>query len=224
VSNLRKLLLCLLAIGFVAGSQGNLHSAVRYVGAPADPGVTLSSGTVILAKLLTNLDAEKCKPGDRVEAEITRDISQDHKVVVKKGSRLTGHVVGLSLSSNEKPQSRLGIVFENISIKNGGQIQVAVSLRALAREPQLQQQYELYDGRGTAATEITAGAALGGSVGGSLPNGELRPEDSGVYGLPGLSLAIMTTNKGLKLTIVTSADQNVRLAKGTQILLQVIGK
>ncbi len=224
MSNLRKLLLCLLAIVFVAGGPANSLSTVRYMGAPVDPGMTLSTGTVILAKLLTSLDAEKCKPSDRVDAEVTRDVSQDHKVVVKRGSHLTGHIVGISLSSDERPQSRLGMLFDNISAKNAGQIPVVLSLRAIARESQLQQQYELYDGRGTAATEITAGAATGGSVGGALPNGELRPEDSGVYGIPGLSLAIMTTDKGLKLTIVTSADQNVRLAKGTQMALQVIGK
>jgi hypothetical protein len=143
-------------------------------------------------------------------------------VVVKRGSRLSGHVVGISLSADEKPQSRLGFLFDTISAKNGGQMQVTLSLRALARQPQLQNQYELYDGRGTAATEITAGAATGGSIGGALPNGELRPEDSGVYGIPGVSLGIMTTDKGVKLTIVKGVDQNVRLAKGTQMLLEVI--
>lgn len=119
------------------------------MGAPVDPGMTLSTGTVILAKLLTSLDAEKCKPSDRVDAEVTRDVSQDHKVVVKRGSHLTGHIVGISLSSDERPQSRLGMLFDNISAKNAGQIPVVLSLRAIARESQLQQQYELYDGRGT---------------------------------------------------------------------------
>ncbi len=224
MSNLGKLMLCLLTMAFAASSQVNSFGAVPHGNAPVDSKAALSLGTTILAKLLTTLDAEKCKPGDAVEAEITRDVTQDHKVVAKKGSRLTGHVVGIGLSSDQKPQSRLGFIFDNISVKNGGRIPVALSLRALAREPQLQQQYELYDGRGTAATEITAGAATGGSVGGALPNGELRLEDSGVYGIPGLSLAVMTTDKGLKLTIVTSADGNVRLARGTQMALQVIGK
>ena len=224
MSNLGKLMLCLLTMAFAASSQVNSFGAVPHGNAPVDSKAALSLGTTILAKLLTTLDAEKCKPGDAVEAEITRDVTQDHKVVAKKGSRLTGHVVGIGLSSDQKPQSRLGFIFDNISVKNGGR-DPSCSIASGARtRTAAAATIRALRGRGTAATEITAGAATGGSVGGALPNGELRLEDSGVYGIPGLSLAVMTTDKGLKLTIVTSADGNVRLARGTQMALQVIGK
>ena len=76
MSNVRRLQVCLLVLVFVAGSQGKSFTACRCAGAPVYSKAPLSNGTVIFAKLLTNLDAEKCKPGDAVEAEITRDVSR----------------------------------------------------------------------------------------------------------------------------------------------------
>jgi len=50
----------------------------------------------------------------------------------------------------------------------------------------------------------------------------LRPEDSGVYGIPGLSLALMTTKDGSQFPILVSTSESVRLAKGTQMILRVV--
>jgi hypothetical protein len=71
------------------------------------------------------------------------------------------------------------------------------------------------------ATEITA-ATAGGDIGGPLPEGLLRPEDSGVYGIAGLSLAVLTTETGSQFPVLKSAGENIRLAKGTQMVLRVV--
>jgi hypothetical protein len=85
----------------------------------------LSTGTTVVAKLLANLDSRTCKPGDPVEAEVTRDVSQNHKVVLKAGARVIGHVVALDASSTHSPESRIAISFNSISTKGGEHTQIS---------------------------------------------------------------------------------------------------
>jgi hypothetical protein len=189
-------------------------------GAAAKPAI-LSIGTTVVAKLLTNIDSGTCKPGDRVEAEVTRDVSQNHKVVLKAGTRVIGHVVAFDTSSAHKPETRIAISFNSISMKGGEQAQISFVIQALAIAPRLKEKNELQDGRGMVATEITA-ATAGGDIGGPLSEGMLRPEDSGVYGIADLSVAVMTTETGSQFPILKSASENIRLAKGTQMVLRVV--
>ena len=202
------------------------HSAVASQAATAS-GVTakpatLSVGTTVVAKLLTNIDSGTCKPGDGVEAEVTQDVSQNHKVVLKRGTRVIGHVVAVNASSAQKPESRIAISFDSISMKNGVRVQISLVIQALASDPGLREKLDLEDGRGLIASTLTAGSS-GGSIGGPLPGGLLRPEDSGVYGIPGLSLAVMTMDTGSQILILVSHSENIRLAKGTQMVLRVAG-
>jgi hypothetical protein len=213
-----------LSVLTVPAATSRNHSAVSIQTAAA-PGANanttiLSSGTTVLVKLLINIDSGSAKVGDAVEAEVTRDVSQNHKVVVKRGSRVIGHIAALSPAPNDTSGSRVAILFNTISKKGGGTAEIPFTIQALAREAQFQQKVDLQDGRGTAATEITA-ASSGGTIGGPLPGGELRPEDSGVYGIPGVSLALFRTDKGSQIVIVVSANNSVRLAKGTQMVLRV---
>jgi hypothetical protein len=181
----------------------------------------LSTGTTVVAKLLANLDSRTCKPGDPVEAEVTRDVSQNHKVVLRAGARVIGHVVALDASSTHSPESRIAISFNSISTKGGEHTQISFVIQALAIAPRLKEKNELQDGRGMVATDITA-ATAGGDIGGPLSEGLLRPEDSGVYGIAGLSLAVLTTETGSQFPVLKSAGENIRIAKGTQMVLRVV--
>ena len=181
----------------------------------------LAVGTQVVAKLLTNIDSRTCKPGDPVEAEVTRDVSQNHKVVLKAGARVIGHVVALDTSSTRTPQTRIAISFNSISMKGGEQAQISFVIQALAIAPRLKEKNEIQGGHDTASDVFTA-AAAGGSIGGPLSEGLLRPEDSGVYGIAGLSVAVMTTETGSQFPVLKSVSENIRLAKGTQMVLRVV--
>jgi len=194
--------------------------AVAASGTAAKPAI-LPLGTTVVAKLLSDIDSGICKPGDRVEADVTRDVSQGHKVVLKKGARLFGHVVALDASSAHKPETRIAISFKSVLMKSGEQAQISFVIQALAIAPRLKDKNELQDGRGMVATEITA-ATAGGDIGGPLPEGQLRPEDSGVYGIAGLSIAVMTTETGSQFPVLKSVSENIRLAKGTQMVFRVV--
>jgi len=194
--------------------------AATATAAAAKPAI-LAAGTTVVVKLLTNLDSGTCKPGDAVEAEITRDVSQNRKVVLRTGTRVIGHVVALDASSAHKPEARIAISFKSISIKSGEQAQISFVIQALAIAPRLKEKNEIQGGHDTEADVFTA-AAAGGSIGGPLSEGLLRPEDSGVYGIPGLSLAVLTTETGSQFPVLKSASENIRLAKGTQMVLRAV--
>jgi hypothetical protein len=201
------------------------HSAAASQAATATAAATkpaiLSIGTTVVVKLLTNLDSSACKPGDAVEAEITRDVSQNHKVVLKSGTRVIGHVVALDPSAAHKPETRIAISFKSISMKSGEQAQTSFVIQAVAIAPRLKEKDDFEGGRPMEATAIIA-ATAGGNIGGPLPEGRLRPEDSGVYGIPGLSVAVMTTETGTQFPVLKSASDSIRLAKGTQMVLRVV--
>jgi hypothetical protein len=194
--------------------------AVAASGAAVKPAI-LSIGTPVVAKLLNDIDSGTCKPGDRVEAEVTRDVSQNHKVVLKAGARVIGHVVALDASSAHKPETRMAISFKSVSMKSGEQAQISFVIQALAIAPRLKERDEIQGDRPMEAAAIIA-ATAGGSIGGPLPQGQLRPEDSGVYGVAGLSLAVMTTETGSQFPVLKSARENIRLEKGTQMVLRVV--
>src|ERR1700724_3201341 len=59
------------------------------------------------------------KSGDRVEARAAQDVKQDGKVVLKKGTRLVGHVTEAQARTKEQTQSQLGIVFDQAVMSNG---------------------------------------------------------------------------------------------------------
>jgi hypothetical protein len=92
----------------------------------------ISGGTKIEATLASSLDAKKNKPGDQVEARTTQDVKQDGKVVLKKGTRLVGHVTEAQARSKEQAQSQLGIVFEHALVNNGQEIPLHLTVQALA--------------------------------------------------------------------------------------------
>jgi hypothetical protein len=92
----------------------------------------ISDGTKIDASLENSLDAKKNKPGDRVEARTTKDVKQDGNVVLKKGTRLVGHVTQTQARAGGQSQSQLGIVFDHAVLKNGNEVPFNATIQALA--------------------------------------------------------------------------------------------
>jgi hypothetical protein len=93
---------------------------------------SISNGSKIDATLATSLDAKRSKPGDEVEARAAEDFKQDGKVVLKKGTRLVGHVTQAQARANGQTQSQLGIVFDHAVLKNGQDVPLNASIQALA--------------------------------------------------------------------------------------------
>jgi len=139
--------------------------------------LNLNNGSTVNADLLTTLDAKKCKPGDKVEARTTQDVKQDGQVVLKKGSRLHGHVTQAQARSKQTSESTLGVVFDNATLKNGQEVPLHLGVQALAASTiqtaasaQTQEPMAMGGGSATGAGRAPGGGLLsgaGGTVGGA---------------------------------------------------------
>ena len=93
---------------------------------------SLSDGTAVNAALSQPVDAKKNKPGDQVTAKTTEATKSEGKVVIPRGSKLVGHVTECKQRSKEEKESALGIVFDKAILKNGEEVPLNVTIRALA--------------------------------------------------------------------------------------------
>jgi hypothetical protein len=93
---------------------------------------SLSGGTAVNAALAQPVDAKKNKPGDQVTAKTTEATKSEGKVVIPRGTRLIGHVTECKQRGKEEKESALGIVFDKAILKNGEEIPLNVTIRALA--------------------------------------------------------------------------------------------
>ncbi len=98
---------------------------------PAD--VRLDSGTCLVVELSKSLNAKKLLAGDKVTAKVIQAVVINGKVVIPRGSKLVGNVTETKAHSKEDPESRLGIVFGKIMVKNGIEVPVGAVVQALGR-------------------------------------------------------------------------------------------
>ena len=167
-------------------SASGSASASNSSGASAkagDASLNLSNDAAINATLLTAVDARHSKPGDQVFARTTQDVKQDGHVVLRKGTKLVGHVTEVQARSKSNAESSVGVVFENAVTKGGQQAPIHLGIQALA-----------------AAANQTSGSlnndsamlASGGSAAGSG-----RASGGGVLGGTGAAVAGVTSGTGM---------------------------
>src|SRR6202040_2603168 len=84
---------------------------------------TFVTGTIINAELNGSLDSKKLKSGDAVNAHTATDLkTNDGRIVLPKGTRITGHVTQASARGAGQPESALGLVFDKAILKSGQEI------------------------------------------------------------------------------------------------------
>jgi hypothetical protein len=130
---------------------------------------SLSNGTKIDATLTSWLDAKRSRVGDPVEAHTESDVKQGGKVVLKKGTRLIGHVTQAQVRATGQAQSEIGVMFDQAVLKNGQEMPFHASIRALASAPSAM-------AGSTGADDVMAsgggmGSAQGSARGGGLAGG-----------------------------------------------------
>jgi hypothetical protein len=98
------------------------------------PGISLArleGGTAVVAELSRSLNTKKAKVGDIVKAVVAQDVLVHGRVVIRAGSMLFGRLTLVKASSRGDRGSRLGIAFEKVSLKGGGELSLRAQLRAL---------------------------------------------------------------------------------------------
>jgi hypothetical protein len=199
--------------------------------------ISVPPGTTVLVELLKAVDAKKAKAGDEVVAKVAQDVKSDDKVVLAKGSKVTGKVTQAQGRAKGQDESQLGIVFDSAVLKDGTQVPISFTIQAVANSSAAMAQAAL-DAQGGSNSISMANNAPGGGAAGrpglgsqaqgapgadlhagnaasSENGGALTPTSQGAIGLPGLTLA--------SGTLITSSSNNVRLEGQTRFVLKVNG-
>jgi hypothetical protein len=150
--------------------------------------LNIASGTPIEAALVTPVDAKRSKPGDRVVAKTTQDVKEHGHTVLKKGSRLTGHVTQAQQRTKANSESAVGMVFDNAVMKNGQKVPMNLSIQALAAAAN-QTSAAFADDQGSIDSVSQAGAGFTGA--GAAPGGGV------VRGAGGAAGGIGGTTRGV---------------------------
>lgn len=191
--------------------------------------VHLENGSILYAELSKTVDAGKAKIGDPVTAVLLADVLSHGKIVIRHDSKLLGHVTEVRPHSKQVPESRLGIVFDKVIIKDG---EVSFQSLLLAIHPAQRAAFDVPRApspSSNSAQEINRPYPLpqgsnGGPRGSPTLGDEMKSHDremaaTGPTDIDGLSL-ISPANGGAQ-TIV-STQRTVRLESGINIELRVI--
>lgn len=193
----------LLALGMAASAQtsaGGQSSTDANAAANPQGGATagisansnLASGTTILATLAKSVDAKKAKQGDEVTARAAQNVVSNGSVVIPRGSKLIGHVTDAKAREKGQNESSLGIAFDKVVLKNGQEVPLQASIRAIAAAPNDSANSPMPDiggaGVGTSGPANggmngDAGARSGGTMGG--PPSSTGPAAGPVGSTPG---------------------------------------
>jgi hypothetical protein len=190
---------------------------------------------VISAELSKPIDARKNRIGDKVEARITMDLLANGQVLLRRDSKILGHVTAVLARSQASLESAVAVVFDFIQIKGGGQVPLQASLQAVAAPLNHFAAEDVspvgaadgaprstLKGRSSSVRYEDDDSKLLASVSDSVsnrtsaePRGALDPGSRGIFGLAGL--AVDAANQ---VNIFSSTTRNVHLDSGTQIVLR----
>jgi len=154
------------SVGAGAGSATNA--------AASSGGASLANGTTLQAELTKSLDAKKAKPGDEITAKATQDVKANGQVVVRKGSKLVGHVTEAQARTKENSESRLGVVFDHAILKDGSEVNFNAVVQALAAAPVsavAMGSDDMNMGGGAGHPQPMGGGSMGGGVVGGATSG-----------------------------------------------------
>jgi hypothetical protein len=104
-----------------------------------------------------SLDAKRAKPGDPVTARTSEPSSTPDHTQLPKGTKLVGHVTEAKAAGGAEGQSVLGFMFDRAVLKDGREIPIHYTVRALAAAE--------------SATEASTGDAMDGGLSGAAMAG-----------------------------------------------------
>lgn len=125
---------------------------------------SFNAGTVIPVELAGSLDSKKAKQGETVNARTIDTLkSTDGRVIIPKGTKVTGHVTQASARSGGQGESALGLAFDKATLKSGQEIALNVEIRAVGAPAGA-------SASGSDANQGQDTAPMGGTMPGGSPN------------------------------------------------------
>lgn len=200
---------------------------------------TLSAGTKVDAKLQSRLNAQQAKVGDSVTAVTTAAVKEKGRVVLPKGTRLSGRVTSVLAAKDAQAPSRVGIVFDQATTAQGqtvpvhfviaGVTRAAAQTEAMPPEPMLPPPAPMpMPAAGGASGALGLGGAVLAPVGGAVAGAGAGLGAAAATPLPPVSIA----RPALAVGAAAGADAgselsvphgNLMLASGTRLQLVATG-
>ena len=203
------------------------------VAARGQKSLAILNGTPIVAMLRTGLDARLVHAGDTVDVEATENIKQGGEVRIRKGTTLNGHVTLVQRFAAADKPCIVAILFDKVTVSAGEQLLLNASIQALASPIDVQSE-TLVSGRGMDQNAVDAeyssmarpiendskAVRLDASAG--SPE-RISQKSVGTYGMPHVTLGYEKTSAGY-ISVVTSSANDLRLKKGTQLVMRVVAQ
>ena len=226
-------------------SAGQSASAATQPATAASNPRKIAPGSVIPVQLTKTVDAKKAKTGDEVVATVTQDMKTNSgDVLVPKDTKIMGHVTSAQARSKEQKESALAIAFDHAVVK-GDQMQLPMSIQAVIAPPPSNpagggsDEGNAPPSGGNSGSPMAGRTPTGGSgqapqqpsnyppgegSSGSQPQTSARPpitgNTQGVIGMPDVKLETTAQNTA-QGSLMTSEKNNVKIEKGTVLLLRV---
>ncbi len=217
---------------------------------PAGNPLRIAPGSVIPVQLAKTIDAKKMKTGDEVTATVTQDMKTNSgEVLVPKDTKILGHITEAQARNKEQKESQVGITFDHAVVK-GDPMQLPMSIQAIIAPPSNNPGAPGNDQGGGAPAASAPSSSMGGARAGGMGGGSnsgsspqaqapnyspttgasdqaqpnARPQitgsTQGVIGMPDVKLETAAQNNP-QGSVVSSEKNNVKLEKGTMMLLKV---
>jgi hypothetical protein len=139
--------------GTAVQSQSSAAGGASGSVSKGDKGLNADTGATTNAVLSGSLDAKRAKPGDPVTAKTSEPSSTPDHTNLPKGTRLVGHVTEVKAAGGAEGQSVLAFKFDRAVLKDGREIPIQYTVRALAAAE--------------SGTEASTGDAMDGGVSGA---------------------------------------------------------
>jgi len=185
------------------GSEPLTAGIAASIGAPAP------NGSVIQARLATPLNSATSRPGDSVEAVITRPLFDGDRLILPQGSRIEGTVVQAQAAHHPARNGQLRVVFRELQLPDGVEQKVAASLEGV--ESAKRDNVKLDSEGGARATApptryLTTAASVGLGAASFLGDsfGETGPRTAGSaggYKLIGIALGLTIHSQPLGMAM-----------------------
>jgi hypothetical protein len=220
---------------------------------PATTSLKIAPGSIIPVQLTKNIDAKKIKTGDAVEAKVTQDMKAGNgEVIVPKDTKVVGRVTEAQARNKEQKESQIAIAFDRAVMKNGGDVNLPMSIQAIISPSYLSAnnspggentgQSQSASAGTASGTPPSNGNARGGGMAASQSstptpnaesatgptadktgNGAHQPITGNTQGVLGIPDLTLSSANTAQGSVLTSEKNNVKLESGTLMLLKVTG-
>ncbi len=211
-------------------------------GAPASArSGQIEPAAAFVVEMTKSIDAKKAKANDPVPARLTMDVLAHGHIVAPRGTQIVGHVAAAAAQSRYVSGARVEIAFDSIVFKNGFELPLRATIRAIGaplravfqsassdvdvpaqtatRPPMGPNEWRKTYASATPGSrrpDIANGPLAEPGVPGTKAGPALGPGSEGVVGIKGLELA--TSGHA---SAISSAHGNFHLSGGTQLVLRI---